>query len=289
MFVIIGIVIVISGVLGGYVLHGGPLLVLVQWSEFMIIGGASIGSLLISTPPSILKHVMSRALSIFRPNPYTKTEYLNLLRSMFELFNVATRDGLINTESHIENPEKSSIFTKNKFLLKNKHALHFFCDTMKLLLGGGVPAHDLEMLLDSDIETTHTEHAVVPTTIQKLGDSLPGLGIVAAVLGIVVTMQAINGPPEEIGFKVAAALVGTFLGVLLAYGFFLPMASHIEILNQADSRYLEVIKTGIVAYAKGNAPIMVVEFARRATFNDVRPTFSELEESIKALKSAPKA
>jgi len=286
MFVIIGIALVIVGVLGGFMMHGGPPAVLVQWNEFLIIGGAAIGSLLVGTPPRVLKQMIRHLSSIFKGDGYSKPVYLELLKTMFELFNTAARDGLISIESHIEDPGKSTIFSKNSFLLNHKHALHYFCDTMKLLLGGGVPPHDLEALLEADIETTHTENSASPNLIQKLGDSLPGLGIVAAVLGIVITMQAINGPPEEIGFKVAAALVGTFLGVLLSYGFVQPIASHLELLHQSESRYFECMKAGIVAYAKGNPPIMVVEFSRRVIFNDVRPSFEELEEAIKSVKAA---
>lgn len=289
MFVIIGIAVVIIGVLGGYMLHGGPLIVLLQWSEFMIIGGAAIGSLLVSTPLHILKRVSKSIGFIFRGNPFNKQEYLNLLTTMFELFNLAIRDGLINIEQHIESPEKSSIFSKNPFLLKQHHAIDFFCDSMKLLLSGGVPPHDLESLLDADIDTKHQESMAAPNVIQKIGDALPGLGIVAAVLGIVITMQAIDGPPEIIGQKVAAALVGTFLGVLLSYGFVLPIATHLELLNQIEHRYFESIKAGVVAYTKGNAPIIVVEFARRVIFDDVRPTFTEVEEAVKSLKASQKA
>lgn len=285
MFVIIGIAIVVVGVLGGFVMHGGPLGVLLQWNEFLIIGGSGIGSLLVGTPPRILKQMTRDFMSIFKGDRYTMQVYLDLLKTMFELFDAAKRDGLISIESHIEDPKKSPIFAKNKFLVAHHHALNYFCDTMKLLLGGGVPPHDLEALLEADIETSHTEDAASPTLIQKLGDALPGLGIVAAVLGIVITMQAINGPPEEIGEKVAAALVGTFLGVLLSYGFVQPFAGHLELLHQSESRYFECIKTGIVAYAKGNPPTMVVEFSRRVLFKEVRPSFDALEKAIKAVKS----
>lgn len=286
MFVIIGIIVVIVAVLGGYVSHGGPLAVLVQPSEFIIIGGAALGALLVQTPMGLLKQLGGRMTSLFKGDPFTKTEYLNLLKTMFELFNAATRDGLIAIEQHIEKPESSSIFSKNKFLVHHKHALYYLADTMKLLMGGGVPAHDLEAMLEADIETHHQEAGAASSMVQKVADALPGLGIVAAVLGIVITMQAIEGPPAEIGNKVAAALVGTFLGVLLSYGFVGPIATHMELMTQSESRYLECIKAAIVAYAKGNAPIIVVEFARRVITNDVRPTFNELEQAIKAIKSA---
>jgi chemotaxis protein MotA len=287
MFVIIGIVVVIAATLIGYTMHGGPLLVLLQWNEFIIIGGAAIGSLLVGTPMRTIKQLGGEIGSIFKGDPYTKDEYLNLLKSMYELFNVATRDGLINVESHIETPEKSPIFSKNAFLLKQHHALAFLCDTMKLLLGGGVAPHDLEAMLDMDIETHHAQKAPSAGAINKMGDALPGLGIVAAVLGIVITMGAINGPPEVIGEKVAAALVGTFTGVLMSYGFVGPLASHLELLHASEAIYFECIKAGVVAYAKGNAPITVVEFARRSIYSDVRPSFKELEAAARSVKVAP--
>ena len=285
MFVIIGIAIVLLGVLGGFALNGGPLGVLLQWGEFLIIGAASIGSLLVGTPVPVLKRLIGSMGTILKGDPYGKEEYIGLLKTMYELFNVAKRDGLISIEAHITTPEKSAIFTKNPFLLKQHHALDYLCDTMKLILGGGVPAFDLEALLEADIDTHHDEEAAVPTLIQSLGDALPGLGIVAAVLGIVITMQAIDGPPAEVGEKVAAALVGTFLGILLSYGFIQPLAAHLGLLNQRSSRYFECIKAGVVAYAKGNAPVVVVEFARRVIYPGIRPSFDEVEKAVKSVKA----
>ncbi len=289
MFVIIGIVVVIASVLGGFVMHHGQLAVLVQVNEFIIIGGAAIGSMLIGAPMRILKHLGGNMTLLFKGDPYTKEEFLNLLKTMFELFHIATKDGLMNIEQHIEKPESSAIFSKNAFLMHHHHALPYLADTLKLLLSGGVPAHDLESLLDADMDSLHLEGSQAPGLLNKTSDSLPGLGIVAAVLGIIITMQAINGPPEVIGMKVAAALVGTFIGILLCYGFLGPMSSHIEIIHQSEARYLECIKVGIISYAKGNAPAMVVEFSRRVIFSDFRPTFSELEQAIKDIKSASTA
>lgn len=285
MFVIIGIAVVIACVLGGFMMHEGPLAVLIQPNELLIIGGAAVGSLLVGTPLRILKHLGANLAGLFKGDPYTKEEYLNLLRTMFEIFLVATKDGLMNVEQHVEKPEESAIFSKNKFFLKNHHALNYFCDTMKLMLSGGVPAHDLESILDADSETIELEGSQPPGILQKMSDALPGLGIVAAVLGIIVTMGKINGPPEEVGMAVAAALVGTFLGVLLSYGFVGPLAGHLEILHQSELRYLECIKVGVLSYAKGNAPMMVVEFSRRVIFTDFRPTFKELEDAIKSVKA----
>jgi chemotaxis protein MotA len=286
MFVIIGAAIVVIGVIGGFVIEGGPIQVLLQPTEYMIIGGAAIGSLLVMSPFSALKRVLAHVLGIMKGDPYGKEQYINLLKTMFELFNVAKRDGLIAVEPHVMEPQKSAIFSKNEFLLKQHHALDFFCDTMKLLLGGGVPPYDVEALLDADIDSHHSEGASAPMLVQKIGDALPGLGIVAAVLGIVITMQAISGPPEEIGEKVAVALVGTFLGILLSYGFVQPLSTHIELLQASESRFYECMKAGIVAYAKGNAPIIVVEFARRVIYSNVRPSFAEVEEAVRGTKAA---
>jgi chemotaxis protein MotA len=286
MFVIIGIVVVIASVLVGFMMHGGPLGVLLQWNEFIIIGGASIGALMVSCPTKALGQIGSKLGAVLKGDPYTKKEYTGILKIMFELFNVAMRDGLISIEPHIEKPEQSAIFKKNQFLLHHKTALSYLTDTMKLLLGGGVSPHDLETLLDGDIETQHQGGVEAASLVQKIGDSLPGLGIVAAVLGIVITMQAINGPPEEIGLKVAAALVGTFLGILLSYGFVQPLATHMEVLSQAEMQFFQCIKNGVVAYAKGNSPTVVVEFARRSIPLEARPTFTEVEQAVKGLKAS---
>jgi len=286
MFVIIGAAIVLIGVIGGFVIEGGPIMVLIQPVEFLIIFGAAIGSLMVMSPPAVLKGIIGSALGVLKGDPYSKEQYVNVLKTLFDLFNVAKRDGLIALEPHVMEPEKSSIFTKNEFLLKHHHALDYLCDTMKLLLGGGVPPYDVEALLEADIDTHHAESANAPMIVQKIGDALPGLGIVAAVLGIVITMQAISGPPEEVGEKVAVALVGTFLGILLSYGFVQPLATHMELLQASETRFLECIKAGVVAYAKGNAPIIVVEFARRVIYSNVRPTFAEVEDAVRGKNAA---
>jgi chemotaxis protein MotA len=284
MFVIIGAVVVIVGVVGGYVIEGGSLRVLFQPVELMIIFGAAIGSLMVMSPLAQLKNIIGAVLGVLKGDPYTKERYVDLLKTMFELFTVAKRDGLIALEPHVMDPEKSAVFSKNEFLLHQHYALSYLCDTMKLLLGGGVPPYDVEALLEADSDSHHAEGGNAPALIQKIGDALPGLGIVAAVLGIVITMQAITGPPEEVGEKVAVALVGTFIGILLSYGFVQPLATHIELLQASEARYYECMKAGIVAYAKGNAPIIVVEFARRVIYHGVRPSFAEVEAAVRNAK-----
>ncbi len=281
MFVIIGIVLVLVAVLGGFALEGGPFLVLIQYSEFLIIVGASVGALLISTPGKLLGKIVKKLVGVFKGAKVSQTLYLDLLKLMHELFQVAQKEGVIGLEQHVENPDKSKIFSKYPALLADRHLLHFLTDTMRLVVVGGAEPFDLESLMDADIETHHQEGAKPGMIMQKIGDSMPGLGIVAAVLGIVITMQAINGPPQEIGHKVAAALVGTFLGILLSYGFVQPLATNLDISAEEEARMFETVKAGVVAFAKGMQPLIAVEFARRTIFQDYRPSFKEMEATLK--------
>jgi chemotaxis protein MotA len=285
MFVLIGMVIVLVSVIGGFMMHEGPLAVLVQPNEVLIIVGAALGSVLVATPLPKIKLITGGLMKVLKGDPYKKSEYLGVLRTMFALFNTAKINGLMSIEIHIEKPEGSVIFQKNPFLSRNHNALAFFCDSMRLMLSGGVPPHELESLLENDIETHHTSSAATIGIVQKTADSLPGLGIVAAVLGIIVTMGKINGPPEEIGFSVAAALVGTFMGILICYGFIGPLATHMERLAESEIHFLSCIKAGVIAYAKGIPPALVVEFSRRVVAEDVRPSFAEVEKAMKEVKA----
>ena len=257
MFVIIGIIVVILAISVGFLIAGGNLLLLLQWAEFIVIGGAAIGSLLISAPLSLLKKIIGEIPQSIKPAHFSKQDYLDLLKSFNELFQIAQRDGLISIESHIENPQESEILSRNKKFSENEMLRNFFSDTMKVMLSGGVPPHELEELIDTEIETFEIENKPVSNTLTRVGDSLPGLGIVAAVLGIIVTMSAIDKGAEVVGHHVAAALVGTFLGVLLSYGFVNPLASNIEHNFENKTRLLHTIKSCIIAYAKGNPPIVL--------------------------------
>lgn len=281
MFVIIGMVVVIVGVVAGFTMAGGQLALLFQVSEFITIGGAAIGSVLISAPLSTIKKMIKELIGTFGSHHYSKRDYMELLKSFNDLFLLAQRDGLLAIEKHIENPEGSDVLSANQKFIKNQHAKTFFCDIMKVMLSGGIPPHELESLIDSEIEIFEMENKSVPAIIAKTGDALPGLGIVAAVLGIIVTMGAINEGPEKVGHHVACALVGTFLGVLLSYGFVNPLATNIEHSIESRVRFLHTIKACIVAYAKGNPPIIAVEIARRTIFSDDRPTFQELENFVR--------
>lgn len=281
MFFAIGFVIVFGSVLGGYMMAGGNLALLNQPAEFVIIVGAALGSLLISSPLNILKKTVQAIPHIIKGSHITKQDYLELLKSFNDLFLMAQRDGLLSIEKHIEDPKASDILSVNKNFVENDMACAFFSDTMKVMLSGGIPPHELEALIDTEIETFELEAKPIVNNIQKVGDALPGLGIVAAVLGIIVTMASIDKGAAYVGLHVAAALVGTFLGVLLSYGLVGPMSTNLEILHEGETRYLQTIKTCIVAYAKGNPPIIAVEFARRTIFSDFRPTFSELENYMR--------
>lgn len=284
MIAIIGILVVAGAVLGGYIMEEGHLMVLMQPAEFLIIGGAAFGSLLIGSPIKVLKLLIRQITRIFSSGP-SKQRYIDLLVMMYELFNVARKDGLVGLESHVEHPEESPILTKYPYFIKNEHALHFLSDTMRLIIMGGIPEHDLDSMLDLDLETHYHENLQPSSQLNRIGDALPGLGIVAAVLGVVITMGAIGGPPEVIGHKVAAALVGTFLGVLLSYGFVQPLATNLQSMNEEESKYYICLKQGLLAFHKGFAASISVEFARRVIPSDVRPGFTEVEEACRASKS----
>ncbi len=286
MLAMVGMGVVIIAVLGGYLIEGGSFWVLMQIAEFMIIGGAAAGALLISAPPKLLKKILSKVLSSFKGSKLGKETYLQLLKMMFELFQLGQKEGVLALESHIEHPEKSALFSKYPEFLKESYLLSFITDTVRLVLIGGITPHEIEAIMDTDIDTNHQQGTKPGMILQKIGDSMPGLGIVAAVLGIVITMQAIGGPAEEVGRKVAAALVGTFLGVLISYGFIQPLATNLDLTHEEDSRMLEVIKAGLTAFAKGFNPMVAVEFGRRTIFDDHRPTFQEMEEALKGKKKS---
>jgi chemotaxis protein MotA len=282
--VIVGILVVIGAVIGGYIMEHGVLGVLVQPAEFVIIGGAALGTILISTPFSILMKLISSLTKVLAGGRVSKAAYVELLALIYELGQTVKKDGQLALESHMENPHSSSIFSKYPTFLKNHHAVDFLADTGRIIIMGGVPPYEIDALMDADLETHHEESTRTVSVLTKVGDAMPGLGIVAAVLGIVITMQAIDGPPEEIGHKVGAALVGTFLGVLAAYGFIQPLATIIETINQDESRYFQCLKAGLFALARAMPPTIAVEFARRTILADVRPTFKEMESALRGKK-----
>ncbi len=269
-------------------MHGGVIMALNQPSEVLIIGGAAIGALLISTPMSVIKGIFAQLKGVMFGGSYAKKDYLDLLVMMFEIFNVARKDGLVGLENHIEHPEDSDIFKRYPKFLHNHHALAFFADTMRVIISGSVQPHDLEGLMDADIDALHAEEARPSDALSSVSDALPGLGIVAAVLGVVITMQSIGGPPEEIGHKVAAALVGTFLGILCSYGFVGPMAASLKHRSNDNGLYLNCMKHALLSFNKGVAGVISVEFARRTLFEEVRPSFIELEQACNEAKKRGK-
>lgn len=283
MLAIVGIVIVFSSVIGGYILHHGHLMVLYQPSEYLIIGGAAIGILIVANPVNVLKRLLSQLIAMLGSGP-SKKDFNELLIMMYEFFVLSKQSGLMGLESHFENPENSDILKRYPKFMKNHHALDFMSDTMKVIIMGGVPAYDLEELMDKDLEVHHHEASQPPAALARIADALPGLGIVAAVLGVVITMGAIGGPAAEIGMKVAAALVGTFLGILLAYGLVAPVGVNIENRNEADLQYFKVMKQGMLGFYKGFPPVIAVEFARRAIPGDLRPGFQETEDACREAK-----
>jgi chemotaxis protein MotA len=280
-FVIIGFVVVLLSVLGGFAEAGGPFMVLIQPAEFIIIGGASLGALLASAPKNVLQQIVAKSLGALKGQTVTKAFYLSMLKLMYELLYMAQKEGLIALEKHIETPAESAIFSKYGDLLSHKSLISFMTDTFRMVIIGGIASHDLEALMEGDIDTHHNDVKKPSLVLAKIGDTMPGLGIVAAVLGIVITMQAIDGPAGEIGKKVAAALVGTFLGILLCYGFIQPLASNLDIAGEKEMQVFEVVKNAIAAFARGFSPLVCVEFARRSIPGEVRPEFQEMESHVK--------
>jgi len=284
MLVIVGALIVVGSVAGGYMMEGGEPLVLNQPAEFLIIGGAALGSLLIGTPPTVLKRLMSQMKALFSAGT-TRVEYGELLAMLYQMIKAAQQSGVMALEAHVETPASSPIFSKYPKFLARHHAVDFLTDSVKLIIIGGISPHDLETVMDQDLEVRHEEASKPWNTLNKVADALPGLGIVAAVLGVVITMGAIDGPPAEIGHKVGAALVGTFLGILLSYGFSQPLASNLEQRTNQEAYYEQCIKAGVLAMYKGFPPAVSVEFARRVLPEEVRPSFEETETLCKGVRA----
>lgn len=288
MFAIIGMVVVIGAILGGYVMEHGPLLVLVQPAELLIIIGAGVGTIFIANPKATIFKLASGLKDVFTSDERDKKFYLENLKMLYDLFTVARKSGLPKLEGDMDNPQKSEVFSKYPAFLRNHHALYFVCDTLRMFISGGIEPHDLDSAMELDMEVHHQEAHDPVSALSSTADALPGLGIVAAVLGVVITMGALGGPPDEIGKKVAAALVGTFLGILMCYGFLSPMAAKLTRNHEAEARYFNVLRVGILAFCKGSPPIVAVEFARRGVPAMVRPTFQELEGACRGGSAAAK-
>jgi chemotaxis protein MotA len=282
MFAIIGIVVVFGAVVGGYLMEHGNVKVLLQPAELLIIAGAGVGTLLIANPLHILKGIAAGLPGVLKGSKFTKQWYLDSLKMMYELFSRARRDGLVALESDTDDPDKSAVFSKYPTFLNDPHLLYFVCDTMRLVASNAVEAFELDQMVELDMDVRHNDAIQPVTALSTVADALPGLGIVAAVLGVVITMGSLGGPPEEIGHKVGAALVGTFLGILLCYGLVGPLSSNLTKVAEDEHAFLHVLRVAMASFIKGTAPIMAVEVARRAISGHVRPPFLELEAFCRA-------
>jgi chemotaxis protein MotA len=281
MLIIIGAIIVIGSVLGGFRMAGGQIGSLWHPSEIVTICGAALGALVIMSPMRVLKAMIAQLIGALKGSPFSKSSYEDLFKSLYELFMVGRRNGMIALEEHVTGPETSSIFTKYPNFLKNHHAVDFLCNSLRPVIDGKMKPEQLKVLLDIELEAMEEEHHQPIGIIQKTGDGMPGFGIVAAVLGIVITMGAISGPIEEIGHSVGAALVGTFLGILIAYGFINPISVNLEFVGAAEMLYFRAIASSVCSFANGMAPVMAVEVARRSLTSDIKPSAEALEEMLK--------
>lgn len=278
MFAIIGVVTVFAAVIGGFLMERGNVRVLIQPAELLIIGVSAVGTVLTANPLHILKQIAAKLVRVLKGSEFTQQRYLDSLKMIYDLLNRARREGLVALESDIEEPEKSAIISKYPAFLSSHHIRAFVCDTMRTAISGGMEPFDVDQIMELDMDVHHHESTQPVMALSTMADSLPGLGIVAAVLGVVITMGALGGPPEEIGHKVAAALVGTFLGILLCYGVVGPVSANMAKLAEEELAYLHVMRVLILAFIKGTAPIMAVEVGRRAIPGHVRPSFQEVED-----------
>lgn len=289
MLSIVGILIVFACVIAGYLMEKGKIAVLIQPAELIIIGGAAIGTLLTANPVRIVTKIVAGLMDVLKGSPFQKKRYLETLKMLFDLLAKSRKEGAIAIEGDIEDPDKSPILSKYPTFLKDHHARDFVCDTMRMAITGGVSAFDVDQMMELDMEVHHHSATQPSQALTTMADALPGLGIVAAVLGVVVTMGSLGGPPEEIGHKVAAALVGTFLGILLCYGLVGPLASNMSKVVDDEQGYYHVLRVVMLAFIKGTSPILAVEMGRRAIPEHTRPSFVEVEKSCREKVGEPVA
>ena len=283
---IIGIVIVIGCVVGGYLGVGGHMAVLWQPFEFIIILGAALGAFVIGNTGAVLKQTLGVFGTLFKGPKYNKAAYVELLGMQFSLYKLVQSKGILALEQHIENPEESTLFARFPTFAKNHHAVEFVCDYLRMVTLGSNNVHEMEALMDEELETHHQENERVVNAMQALADGTPALGIVAAVLGVIHTMGAISEPPEVLGHMIGGALVGTFFGVFVAYGFFGPFAQSLRNIYEAEDKYFLSLKVGLLAHISGQVPVMAIEFARKALMSEDRPSFAEIDEATANLPAA---
>ena len=289
MLAIIGIVVVFGAVVAGFLMEKGHIAVLLQPAELLIIAGAASGTVLVANPIRILKAILSGLMGALKGSTFTTSRYLNTLKMMYEFLNKVRKEGLLAVEMDVEKPQESPIFKNYPEFLQDHHALDFVCDTLRTAITGGVEPFDMDQMMELDMEVHH--HAAVQPVdaLSTVADSLPGLGIVAAVLGVVITMGSLGGPPEEVGKHVAAALVGTFLGILLCYGLVGPLSANMRKAADEHNDYLHVLRVLLLAFLKGAAPMIAIEMGRRAIPAYARPSFEEMENTCKNRAAAPEA
>jgi len=287
MIVIIGALIVLGSVIGGFVMAGGHPAALLHLSEFVVIGGAALGAMVLMSPKKVLIDLFKQVLKTLKGSPYSKKAYEELFKALYELFMLGRRSGMVALEEHVMNPDTSSIFSKYPSFQKNHHAIEFLCSALRPIIDGKIKPDQLKLLLEIELGAMEEEHEAPVGVLTKAADAMPGFGIVAAVLGIVITMASIAGPIEQIGEKVAAALVGTFLGIFISYGFMNPLAVNIEFMNMSEITYIRCIAASVIGFANGMSPIMAVEVARRGLASDVKPSADALEEMLKSINQAP--
>ena len=288
MIIIVGMSVVVVCVFGGFLLEGGKMAVLLHAfvNEILIIAGGAGGALIIMSPKKVLMDIVKGLLVCLKGAPHSRNSYEDLLKVLYELFLLGRRNGMIALEEHVLEPGSSSIFKKYPRFFSNVHAREFLCGALKPIIDGKIKPDQLRLLLDAEIDRLEIEHHAPVNVLTKTADAMPGFGIVAAVLGIVITMASIAGPVEQIGEHVAAALVGTFLGILLAYGFLAPLAMNLEFVGTAELDFTKCISACVIGFAGGMAPVTAVELGRRGLSSEFRPTADELEQMFKALKTA---
>ena len=283
MALILGAAIVVLCTFGGYVAMGGKLGVLWQPFELVIIGGAAFGAFIIANTAPVLKGALGALKASLKGPSYNKDSYVELLGLLYQVFKLAKTKGNLSLEQHVENPEDSPLFQQFPSILNDHHAITFLCDYLRMITLGVENAHEVESLMDEELETHHHEHHQLAHALQTMADGMPALGIVAAVLGVIKTMGSITEPPEILGKLIGGALVGTFLGVWLSYGFIAPIATKAQATYDAEAKFLQCIKAGLLAHINGSAPAVSVEFARKALLSTDRPTFYEVEDAVAAL------
>ena len=284
MLVIIGYLIVLGAVFGGFALAGGHLVALFQPVELLMIGGSAVGAFFVGNSGKAIKATLKALPSVLKGSQYSKATYMELMTLLYEILGKVRKEGLMSIEGDVDDPKKSPLFAKYPRILKDHHAVEFMTDYLRLMVGGNLNAMEIENLMDNEIETHHQEGEMPTHVIAKVGDALPAFGIVAAVMGVVHTMGSVGIPPAELGKLIAAALVGTFLGILLAYGFVSPLAGRLEQRLHESTKLLQCIKVTLLASLNGYAPVLAVEFGRKVLYSTERPSFAELEKHVKQSK-----